>query len=385
MKLQRWIAILLVMMMTLSLLAGCKTTGYDEEEAVAGDYVEGEEYVQSGDKPTKGETSEIIEKDDQNEEPNEDPKDDEEPKDEDPKDDEEPKDEDPKDEDPKDEPSDEEPGDEEIKVEYDPQNLLKIVDYNIRCANDPNGNSIAERAPRLFAFLEKHDPDIIGFQEAVPEWISYIENGTLQYDALIQKYEMRYHWRGADSKECTPLLWKKDKFELLDEGYYWLSETPDEESKGWGAKHYRILNWVKLKVKATGKIFIFINTHLQSSDHGAHSAPLIVDRAKKIGGFIQYPVIITGDFNYAPWSDGYTAFMKEGFLDLNDELGFNNAYTNNGYNNHADTASSNSIKDYIMFGGEKYIVPLKYEVLNEMYYDGWISDHRGLYGEFALV
>ena len=40
------------------------------------------------------------------------------------------------------------------------------ISFNIRCANDPDGNSIKERAERLKAVLDKYNADIIGFQEA---------------------------------------------------------------------------------------------------------------------------------------------------------------------------------------------------------------------------
>ena len=93
-----------------------------------------------------------------------------------------------------------------------------------------------------------------------------------------------------------------------------------------------------------------------------------------------------GDFNFAPWNAGYCAFIDAGFKDLNDELGFDERYTNNGYNSRPDPDPDHWIKDYITFGGsDKMIAPLKYDVLNEKYYNGWISDHRGLYGEFAIL
>ena len=48
---------------------------------------------------------------------------------------------------------------------------IKVVSYNIRYTNDPNGRSVEERAPRLKKLLEEYDPDIIGFQEVTPIWL----------------------------------------------------------------------------------------------------------------------------------------------------------------------------------------------------------------------
>lgn len=41
---------------------------------------------------------------------------------------------------------------------------ISVISFNIRNCNDPNGNSIAERAPRLDAITSLYDADVIGFQ-----------------------------------------------------------------------------------------------------------------------------------------------------------------------------------------------------------------------------
>lgn len=42
---------------------------------------------------------------------------------------------------------------------------LSIISFNIRSCDDANGNSIAERAPRLAAITARYGADVIGFQE----------------------------------------------------------------------------------------------------------------------------------------------------------------------------------------------------------------------------
>jgi len=65
------------------------------------------------------------------------------------------------------------------------------------------------------------------------------------------------------------------------------------------------------------------------------------------------------------------------------DLGFNPAYTNNGYNSRPDDHYYNSIKDFIFYT-PSMMKPLTYKVLNENHFDGWVSDHRGLYAEVEL-
>ena len=53
--------------------------------------------------------------------------------------------------------------------------MIKVITFNLRCANDVDGNSIDERAPRLKKVLAPLDADLIGFQEVVPRWMEHLE------------------------------------------------------------------------------------------------------------------------------------------------------------------------------------------------------------------
>ena len=44
---------------------------------------------------------------------------------------------------------------------YD-MSIIKVVSFNIRCANDKNGHSREERAPRLMSAIKSREPDVIG-------------------------------------------------------------------------------------------------------------------------------------------------------------------------------------------------------------------------------
>ena len=51
---------------------------------------------------------------------------------------------------------------------------LSIVSFNIRCCDDPDGYSIAERAPRLSQVIHAQNPDLIALQEYRPAWEQHI-------------------------------------------------------------------------------------------------------------------------------------------------------------------------------------------------------------------
>ncbi|MBQ7090631.1 MAG: endonuclease/exonuclease/phosphatase family protein, partial [Clostridia bacterium] len=254
-------------------------------------------------------------------------------------------------------------------VSYYKENKLKVVSYNIRCANDPNGNSIEERAPRLMEVLDKYDPDLIGFQEYVIQW----EEPT--YFGLSDEYDSVLKYRSATNSEGTPIYFKKSKFKLLDEGHFWLSETPEKESKGWGADYWRICSWVKLQIRQTGKVIFFFNTHFDFKDEPqVNSAKLLIKQATDICKGA--PMIVSADYNMTWKSKGY-AEMTKFFTDVN--VGRDETKTYTGYR---DPASS--LIDFIFVTG-KNIKPVAYNVMNEKPGGKFVSDHFGVYSEIIIL
>ena len=170
---------------------------------------------------------------------------------------------------------------------------LKLISFNIRCCDDKDGNSIKERAPRLLEVTKKYDADIIGFQEFTPPWEKEIPN-------LYPEYDMFMLYRSKSELEAAPILWKRDKFELLDKGNFWLSDTPEVESRGWDQLYncWRMCEYVILKDKESGKVFTHMNTHYGFGDKGqVDSSKLMYEYSKKIS---DNPTFLTGDFNMRP-------------------------------------------------------------------------------------
>ena len=263
-------------------------------------------------------------------------------------------------------------------VEYKEGNKIKIIDYNLRCANDENGNSIQERSVRFREVMKKYTPDICGFQEVVPEWVTYLEADYPTYGKHIQ-------YRSASSKEGTMVMWNTATMERLEEGHFWLSPTPEVESNGaaWGEGQLnRIVAWAKVKVKATGSVFVFFSTHQNNAGtHPENSAKTILAQAKKLGVGTKYGGFCMGDYNVGPWSAGHVGMMEGNiFSDINEDLEQCADTTVNGYH----TGSSTNIIDFVFYTPAK-VLPIHYEVV-DMEIDGnYVSDHRGIYAEAALL
>ncbi len=173
---------------------------------------------------------------------------------------------------------------------------IKVVSQNVMCW-EREDNSYRERRKMLRRVFDLHGADLIGLQEVTPKWKKYFEDDLEDFDNIFM-------YRAEDSREAVPIYWKKDKFEKIDGGWFWLSETPEVSSGSWGTACIRITSWVCLEEKVTGKRFAFVNTHL---DHVSEKAR--VEGIKLIVRFIEerfgkdMPLILTGDFNATPESE----------------------------------------------------------------------------------
>ena len=175
-------------------------------------------------------------------------------------------------------------------------NDLKVGTYNIRLQPGDKGtpNAWESRKVDFINLLRRMDLDAFGLQEVCPGQAEYITNNLPQY-VLVGEH------RNADrvSGEASPVLYRKDRFDALKCGTFWLSETPDVPGlKGWGAACPRVCSWMWLKDRKTGKTFCFANTH---TDHisalARKEGMLLIIRRMHEFAPPGTPVIFTGDHN----------------------------------------------------------------------------------------
>ena len=195
----------------------------------------------------------------------------------------------------------------EKKDEPDPEPAyatITFMTYNMRYNGDKGNLSVIKRMPRIIRRLYDLYPDIIGAQEAQPYHINHLT------DALSEEYTAVYCYRDTPdlftSPESCPIFFKTDKFDLLDSGHFWLSLTPDVESRMPGADHNRICTWVHLREKEYGRDFYYYNTHLDFGDAQTQSLPILFSRLEK-----NATVVLGGDLNMDPTEPNYAAVSAE--------------------------------------------------------------------------
>lgn len=175
---------------------------------------------------------------------------------------------------------------------------MNVISYNIRFNNPrDSANAWPNRIEMVTSLLRFHAAEIFGLQEALHGQILDIAREMPQFAWLGTGRD-----DGKQGGEFSPIFYNKESFTLLENGQFWLSETPDIPSKGWDAALPRICSWGKFKRNDNGKEFFLFNTHF---DHigqtaRAESALLIHKKIVELSGNADIPVILTGDFNLTP-------------------------------------------------------------------------------------
>ena len=190
-----------------------------------------------------------------------------------------------------------------------PLGELRVMSFNVRTSTAKDGpNAWPLRREMMVRTIEAFDPDLLGVQECQPD----------QRDALREALGAKYDWVGIprdDGKtrgEIAAVVFRRERFEKLREGHFWLSETPEVVgSKGWDAAITRTVSWVELKDRrrdGDGRLFVF-NTHFDHKGPQARleSAKLLRKRIEQITR--EAPVIVTGDFNARETSEPYRALL----------------------------------------------------------------------------
>lgn len=183
---------------------------------------------------------------------------------------------------------------------------LNVMSFNIRYDNPDDGpQNWHHRKENIVRMINFYNLDIIGMQEVLVSQLNYLKDNLKGYQAVGVGRE-----DGKEKGEFSPVMYRRERFKETKSGTFWLSETPEKVSKGWDAALERIATWVILQDKATGKEFIFMNTHFDHRGKQARieSAILLKAKASELAKGLQ--LILTGDFNLPPESEGIQTIIK---------------------------------------------------------------------------
>jgi endonuclease/exonuclease/phosphatase family metal-dependent hydrolase len=218
------------------------------------------------------------------------------------------------------------------------------------------------RRDEFLKTVGSQEADLMAFQELLPHQFSDLKEAFIDDQAIGYSYIY---------DAC--LFFSKEKFELLESGYFWLS---DDQQRFWirtyGNFFPRILVWVKLRAKYEDQVFYFMTTHL---DAGSKPKSKMIEGLKTIfSNFDQdVPVIFAGDFNTDPSEPDYEAFAN---LGLRNDIPLNFMKSNPTYWKRT--------VDHIFIRGDE-IRTMNYKIIPNTMDDVLISDHKGVLETFSFL
>ena len=211
-------------------------------------------------------------------------------------------------------------------------------------------------------------PDILGTQEVLAEQLDDMKALLTDYDYIGVGRD-----DGKRKGEHTVIFYDRKTIRLLQQGHFWLSETPDKPGLGWDAACTRICTWGKFRSRKAGKTFYFFNLHLDHVGVVARreSARLVVRRIREIAK--GKPVILTGDFNVDQKDTIYSIFTTSGLLNDSYEHSKQRFAENGTFNGFNPDRKTDSRIDHIFVSPSFHV--MRYGILTDCY---WTDQGRRL-------
>lgn len=179
---------------------------------------------------------------------------------------------------------------------------LRVMTYNIRLDLASDGANAWPHRKEMVAALVRHEaPDLLGMQEVLLVQKQDLEKALPDYQLVGVARD-----DGRQKGEFSPIAFRRDRYQLVDSGTFWLSETPKAPGKGWDAAYPRIATWALLRDRQSRQTIRVLNTHFDHVGVVARreSAALIL-RWLKENASSRIPTILMGDLNSTPGDPGY--------------------------------------------------------------------------------
>ena len=190
---------------------------------------------------------------------------------------------------------------------------LRVMSFNVRFGTAEDGPNRWElRRDLVVRTIRKFDPDLLGLQEALDFQCDHISA------ALGRDYAFHGAGRedGGERGETVGVYFRRGRFEKLDAGHFWLSETPDKPgSISWDSELTRMVSWVKLvdadaRRRGADSTVLFVNTHWDHFGKKARFESARVMRRRIREVHPNGTVVIVGDFNSREDDEEYAELVR---------------------------------------------------------------------------
>lgn len=264
---------------------------------------------------------------------------------------------------------------------------IKAMSFNLRLNTPVDGpNAWPYRKDFVLSLIESYDPDLLGVQEALPEMFSYLQEN------LNKTYEAWGRGRAANgSDEASGLFFKRERWNKLDSGHFWLSETPYIPGSFLPNVSFpRMVSWVKLFNKLDNNIYFYFNTHYayENEEVRFRETEIFIEQIKNITQLQDLTkgkkIIISGDFNAMPREICIKLWTNSTVTNLRDTIDAIIQFPWVDYGTfHAWTGKANGTRiDYVLVSDDFELI--NYEIIHETRNGRYPSDHFPIIAEFLF-
>lgn len=260
--------------------------------------------------------------------------------------------------------------------------MLRIMSFNIW--GDYFGNPVEEREDGIGEVIENYSPDFLAIQEATKNW-----HDSKLFAKLKEKY-MFVEPGDEPEVNLVPLLYKKDKFDLVSDGFIYFEDTPDP-TKG--------CTYGVFEEKMSKKRLAVFCTHFWWKYFGdpehdlirVSNAALLTAKALELVEKYKLPAVGLGDLN-SDYSMPTLTYLRaaEWRLAQREAVESSNVGSHHGdpvrgedgkYHGEKTTKDYTKSIDHIFFRGT--IKPQKFDVVEDRFALD-VSDHSPIYCDFEL-
>ena len=282
------------------------------------------------------------------------------------------------------------------------QNRIRIMTHNVwnKDFNAPDWKARGEdcSAPaRVWGLLRV-------YRETMPDIIGGQEYSALMADLVKQGFEAENENYALIWGRFTPILYRADKFELIDSAFGTYPEKMDGFEGSFNDVKSKSWNLGVFRIKESGKCFVFATTHLWwkksptdgenfgntqyqlgSDEAREFQIALLAEKIAEYRAKYQCPAILVGDLNTDYMSKAAHYLLKNGFRHAHDiateyaeeSVGYHDCFAWGYTTEYYDRPFEKAI-DHIFVIGENEGAVKRFERYSPGYYFP-ISDHSPAY------
>lgn len=266
---------------------------------------------------------------------------------------------------------------------------VKVMQFNVK-------NEVytwSNRSTQIANLIKDNGIEIMGLQELYSEsaYNTLLEKLGSNYAGIVYQRESSMF-----DTESEAIIYRKDKYTIVNSGRFWLTSTPDTAGKtsvdGYTAKYERFAIWSVLKNISYGNELCFTTAHIDNSNGASdgdnlpvmtYQVGVMVNNVQARSGSVDNsskivrPIIIVGDFNANPDKNPIKTMLNKGYIDTFTSAQEKSAPANGPYDRatmHDNGTRNWAAFDYVFVKGGSPTV-LKHQIHEHQYGGVTMSDH----------